>query len=133
MRKGNYTAHCKEVELFCKPAHASIQARHEKDIDDKTITKLLTKAMGANYNAGGIHQGSTGGGARKEEVKTVDNFAVSKDESAAYWAEEKKKEEERKTVEQERLKAEKARLDAAQKEESANISAKWDAMVMMLP
>jgi len=128
MRKGNYTAHSKEIEAFCKPTHASINARNEKDIDDKSIVKLLTKAMGANYDAGGRIQGSTGGGSRKEEVKTIDNFVVAKDDSAAYWAEEKKREEDRKVTEAERLKSEKARLEAAQKEEAANISAKWDSM-----
>eukprot|EP01125_Pyxidicula_operculata_P005708 TRINITY_DN1_c0_g1_i1.p1 TRINITY_DN1_c0_g1~~TRINITY_DN1_c0_g1_i1.p1 ORF type:complete len:557 (-),score=237.15 TRINITY_DN1_c0_g1_i1:22-1692(-) len=64
--KGTYQNHYKDFESFVKslkaPIHYNLNARNEKDFDQKKILEKLKGAMGANYDAGQKQQGLGGGG-----------------------------------------------------------------------
>jgi len=58
MKKGLFAGHAQDVAKLFKGFHAQVNARSEKDVQEKDLVAKLTKATGAAYDAGAKNQGS---------------------------------------------------------------------------
>jgi len=83
--KGRFGGHSKDLERVFVGFHVSVNARSEKDVEEKVILAKLDKAMGANFDAGQKEQGQKKGGVanisegiqkvtnpKQKEVKKID-------------------------------------------------------------
>jgi len=88
MQRGRFGDHAIDMERWIAPFHLQVNARNEDDIDlDKIILPRLYKALGADYDAGGLEQSTQREGtynASSYNQKT--DMTKIQQESAAFWS-----------------------------------------------
>jgi len=109
MQKGRFNNHCKDLERFLHGFHIQINARVEGDLDETAINAKLTKAQGANYDAGQKVQGTKKGGVasvaqghekvlnpKERKITKIDDGKVGIDKKDEFWTNQTKDEEKNK-------------------------------------
>jgi len=106
MLKGRFNNHCKDLERYLHGFHIQINARVEGDLDETAIKAKLTKAQGANYDAGQKIQGTKKGGVasvaqgqekalnpKERKITKIDDGKVGIDKKDDFWSKQTQDEE----------------------------------------
>lgn len=89
MQKGRFGDHAIDMERWIAPFHVQINARNEDDVDLQTIIlPRLYKALGADYDAGGLEQSTQkdGRGANLSSYHQKEDISAMQAKSAAFWS-----------------------------------------------
>jgi len=112
LAKSYYTNHSKEMETFMKLRgrgfHIQINARNEKDLDEKSIIDKINRYKGANFLAA--------------KTSTEAKGPALKDESSEYWNKQKKVDESHEAAMQQHLKRKEESLLKQRDDQSERIS-----------
>lgn len=88
MQRGRFGDHAVDMERWIAPFHLQVNARNEDDLDlDKIILPRLYKALGADYDAGGLEQSTQREGSyNASSYNQKADMTKIQQESAAFWS-----------------------------------------------
>lgn len=123
-RKGASVGHSRDVEIFLKAVHITVNARSQVDLDKTTIMKNVAKAAGANYSVHNEKKVEKFSGNPDIKVGSTYTNAYSagglsaepQAQRDAYWAKQRAEEAERLQAEQAKKESEKKMAETERKE-----------------
>jgi len=89
MQAGAYNTHSNTMQRIFEGYHVQINGRNDADLWEDDVVARLTKAIGADYDAGEVNQGTKGnsGPSQPKKVVKTDEGNIDAEASAKFWAE----------------------------------------------